>query len=86
MSAFPFSELSVPTLVLHGTEDKNVPFATAEFAASMIPDAELVAIENGPHEFFLICHRACYWGPGLTPGSLLLGDNFTTHWGAEVFV
>lgn len=57
MSAFPFSELSVPTLILHGTEDRNVPFATAEFAASVIPDAELVAIEDGPHEFFLIRQR-----------------------------
>jgi pimeloyl-ACP methyl ester carboxylesterase len=57
MSPFPFSELSVPILILHGTEDKNVPFETAEFAVRTIPGAELVAIDGGPHEFFLIRSR-----------------------------
>jgi pimeloyl-ACP methyl ester carboxylesterase len=57
MPAFPFSELRVPTLVMHGTNDRNVPFETAEFAASNVPNSEFVEIEGGPHEFFLIRQR-----------------------------
>jgi pimeloyl-ACP methyl ester carboxylesterase len=57
MPAFPFSEIKVPTLVMHGTNDRNVPFETAEFAASNIPDSEFVEIEGGAHEFFLIVQR-----------------------------
>jgi pimeloyl-ACP methyl ester carboxylesterase len=57
MPAFPFWGISVPVLILHGTEDRNVPFATAELAAGAIPGAKLVRIQNGPHEFFLIRQR-----------------------------
>jgi pimeloyl-ACP methyl ester carboxylesterase len=57
MPDFPFSEISIPTLVMHGTNDRNVPFETAEFAASNIPHSEFVEIEGGVHEFFLIRQR-----------------------------
>jgi pimeloyl-ACP methyl ester carboxylesterase len=57
MPMVPFSKILVPTLILHGTADRNVPFATAEFAANTIPGAELVEIKDAPHEFFLIRSR-----------------------------
>jgi pimeloyl-ACP methyl ester carboxylesterase len=57
MPAFPFSEVRVPTLIMHGTDDRNVSIETAEFAASNIPNSEFVEIEEGPHEFFLVQQR-----------------------------
>ena len=57
MPAFPFSEMKTPTLVMHGTNDRNAPFETAEFAASKLPNSEFVEIEGGAHEFFLIRQR-----------------------------
>lgn len=41
---------TVPTLVLHGTDDKTVPIETsARAAARAIPGARLVEIAGGPH-------------------------------------
>lgn len=57
MPDFPFSEIRIPTLVMHGTNDRNVPFEIAEFAVSNIPNSEFVEIEGGVHEFFLIRQR-----------------------------
>jgi pimeloyl-ACP methyl ester carboxylesterase len=33
--------ISVPTLIAHGTEDRQVPFAAAEYLAAHIPGAQL---------------------------------------------
>jgi pimeloyl-ACP methyl ester carboxylesterase len=57
MAKFPFSEILVPTLILHGTSDRNVPFETAAFAAENIPNAQLYKMEAGVHEFFLVRKR-----------------------------
>jgi pimeloyl-ACP methyl ester carboxylesterase len=43
------SEISVPTLLVHGTADVNVPYAHSEGAAQAIPHARLVTIEGGDH-------------------------------------
>jgi pimeloyl-ACP methyl ester carboxylesterase len=43
-------ELTVPTLVVHGTEDPVFPFAHALALAQEIPDAELVPLDGAGHE------------------------------------
>lgn len=46
------ARVNVPTLVIHGSNDQIVPFATTgKVAASMIPGAELKVYENAPHGF-----------------------------------
>lgn len=48
---------TVPTLVIHGTDDRVVPIdATARAAARAIPGAKLVEYESGPHGL-LVTHR-----------------------------
>jgi pimeloyl-ACP methyl ester carboxylesterase len=44
------SDVTAPTLVLHGTEDPLFPFAHAEALAAEIPGARLVPLEGGGHE------------------------------------
>jgi non-heme chloroperoxidase len=44
------SKIDVPTLVVHGTEDRILPFsATAERLPGLIADLRLVTVEGGPH-------------------------------------
>jgi pimeloyl-ACP methyl ester carboxylesterase len=45
-------KISVPTLVLHGKEDKLIPYKNAEILANNIPDAKLVLFENLGHDLF----------------------------------
>ena len=45
----PFENVTAPTLVLHGTEDADVPFADAQLAAGSIIGARLAAIDGGWH-------------------------------------
>jgi len=43
-------KIDIPTLVVHGTEDRILPFdATARRLPALIDDLKLVAIEGGPH-------------------------------------
>ena len=43
-------KIDVPTLVVHGTEDRILPYeATAKRLPGLIADLELVTIEGGPH-------------------------------------
>jgi non-heme chloroperoxidase len=43
-------KIDVPTLVVHGTEDRILPFsATAERLPGLIADMRLVKVEGGPH-------------------------------------
>jgi pimeloyl-ACP methyl ester carboxylesterase len=44
-------ELTVPTLILHGTEDPMFRFAHAEALADEIPGAELIGLEPMGHEY-----------------------------------
>lgn len=43
------NEIAVPTLVLHGTEDRIVPFANGELLADAIPGAQLEVLEGAGH-------------------------------------
>jgi len=43
----------VPTLVIHGTSDKNVPFdGTGKKVAEALPHAQLITYEGSPHGIF----------------------------------
>jgi non-heme chloroperoxidase len=44
------AKIDVPTLVVHGTEDRLLPFAsTAARLPDLIDDVRLVSVEGGPH-------------------------------------
>jgi non-heme chloroperoxidase len=44
------AKIDVPVLVVHGTEDRILPFgATAERLPNLIDDVALVAVDGGPH-------------------------------------
>ncbi|PKK89865.1 MAG: alpha/beta hydrolase [Candidatus Wallbacteria bacterium HGW-Wallbacteria-1] len=46
----PIEEIRVPTLIIHGTDDKVVPFSEhGKKLAQSIPDAVLCSIEGGEH-------------------------------------
>ncbi len=45
--------VNVPTLIIHGNEDKTVPIAiTSEIAAKLIPDNQFIIYEGAPHGLF----------------------------------
>ena len=43
------SALSIPALVIHGTNDEVVPFAMGQRIAALLPSREFVPIEGGHH-------------------------------------
>jgi non-heme chloroperoxidase len=44
------SKIDVPTLVVHGTDDRILPFeATAKRLPALVDDLKLVPVEGGPH-------------------------------------
>ncbi len=45
--------ISLPTLLIHGTEDELIPIARSELNESLIPDAHLVPYEGVGHAPFL---------------------------------
>lgn len=47
------SRTNTPALVLHGTEDKVVPYEWAEELARTLPDARLVAVIGGGHSYIV---------------------------------
>src|SRR5512138_3903650 len=49
-TAYPLERIAVPALVVHGTQDRMVPFARhGKVLAERIPGAELLAVESGDH-------------------------------------
>ena len=45
----PLAKIKTPTLIIHGTDDADVPFADAALAAKTIPHAELFLVPGGFH-------------------------------------
>ena len=45
-------KVAVPTLLVHGTADSDVPYEHSENAAAKIPDSELVSMDTGTHLAF----------------------------------
>ena len=58
LPAYPFQDIVVPTLIVHGTADVDVPFQQTEGLASALPHAQLVAIEGADHVSTLASERA----------------------------
>lgn len=49
------ASVNVPTLIIHGDEDKTVPIEiTAEIATNLIPDNKFIVYEGAPHGLFYI--------------------------------
>jgi pimeloyl-ACP methyl ester carboxylesterase len=47
---YPLEDLSVPVLIVHGTEDQLLPFeAHAKMFEARLPNAEFLAVEGGEH-------------------------------------
>ena len=51
MGAYPLEQITVPTLIIHGRDDDDVPFSNALLLAERIPNARLLALK-GDHAAF----------------------------------
>jgi 2-hydroxy-6-oxonona-2,4-dienedioate hydrolase len=54
---YPLRTIRVPTLLVHGDADRNVPYAQSAAAAAAIPGARLLRIANGDHSSILFERR-----------------------------
>jgi pimeloyl-ACP methyl ester carboxylesterase len=52
-AAFAVRNITSPTLVIHGTEDRYVPVANAAALAEAIPDARLRIVDDAGHLVFI---------------------------------
>jgi len=52
MGDWQLSSIRCPTLIVHGTLDKDVPIDHAEFAHAQIADSELVRLQGADHSMF----------------------------------
>lgn len=50
MDSFPWEEIHIPTLIIHGDKDNLIPLEYSQQVASRIPKAELLIIKGGGHE------------------------------------
>ncbi|MFN2151760.1 MAG: alpha/beta hydrolase, partial [Anaerolineales bacterium] len=50
---YPLEEIEIPTLVMHGRFDADVPYSQAEFTANTIPTADLITLETSGHLIWL---------------------------------
>ncbi|MGC4049245.1 MAG: alpha/beta hydrolase [Paludibaculum sp.] len=46
---YPVERIRQPVLLVHGTADAVVPFASSQSLAERLPEADLLALEGGPH-------------------------------------
>jgi pimeloyl-ACP methyl ester carboxylesterase len=59
VTIYPLEAIRVPTLIVHGTHDRIVPFAEhARMMTDRIPGAELMTIEAGEHVCLFTHHTA----------------------------
>jgi len=54
MKQFNFEKIKIPTLIIHGTSDGDVPFEHAEFLKSKIQGSELYPVKGAPHPASLV--------------------------------
>ena len=54
---FPFEEIVIPTLLIHGTKDINVPFSFSQNAARRIPNATLFEMKGKDHYATITSYR-----------------------------
>jgi pimeloyl-ACP methyl ester carboxylesterase len=53
LAPLPFADITAPTIVAHGTSDRNIPVEHATDAANAIDGAELMLVEEGHHALSL---------------------------------
>ena len=58
LPAYPLQNIALPTLIVHGTADVDIPFRQAQALANAIPDAQLVALEGAHHLSMLASEQA----------------------------
>ncbi len=49
LPAYPMQAIAVPTLIVHGTSDVDVPFRQAELLAKKVFQAQLVTVQDADH-------------------------------------
>ena len=49
---FPLEKITVPTIILHGDKDEDVPFSFAQNASKRIPNATLFEMKGKTHHVF----------------------------------
>ncbi len=52
MKEYPLEQIRVPTLIVHGTQDEDVPFDDATLLLQKAPRAKLLALAGGDHASF----------------------------------
>jgi pimeloyl-ACP methyl ester carboxylesterase len=57
ISSYPLEQITTPTLVLHGDQDRDVSIKNAELVASKVPHAQFVIDKGGTHLFFFLHHK-----------------------------
>jgi pimeloyl-ACP methyl ester carboxylesterase len=58
LTAYPLQEIVLPTLIVHGTADVDIPFSQAQEMADAIPYAELLSIDGAHHLSLLLNEQA----------------------------
>ncbi len=57
-TTYPLEQIAVPVLVVHGTEDRLVPFTQhGKLLAARIPGAQLLTVEGGEHMAIFTHHN-----------------------------
>lgn len=54
---FPLEKITVPTIILHGNKDDNVPFSFAQNASKRIPNATLFEMKGKDHFVFFTSYK-----------------------------
>ncbi len=57
ISNYPLEQITTPTLVLHGDQDRDVSIKDAELVASKVPHAKFIIDKGGTHLFFFRHHK-----------------------------
>jgi pimeloyl-ACP methyl ester carboxylesterase len=58
LAAYPIQDIALPTMIVHGTADVDVPFRQERELANVIPSSQLIAIEGAHHLSMLISEQA----------------------------
>ena len=58
LAVYPLQDIVLPTLIVHGTADVDIPFNQAQELADAIPCAQLVAVEGAHHLSTLTSEQA----------------------------
>jgi pimeloyl-ACP methyl ester carboxylesterase len=54
---YPAQMIKVPTLIIHGLDDADVDVSNAQLIASLVPNAELLILDNVGHMIWLGTHK-----------------------------